>query len=221
MVGEDPGNDGVRRWSRPSAAARRLKIIGAEVLLFTAKGQTAAGPEILGVDVERRGAPEGAPSAGDGLRASAVLGGEEGDDGAEDGVRKVADEIAVAVVIPCPFPWPAPVRSTGCALLGCRCRRRLLLLGCGHRLLLLGNICRRRLLLGLGYGRCRRSRLGSRGYRRRRRRLLLPHVWRLDRRRVLGIWDGEFRGSAVVSSAADGDGTGTGEWGAGTGSVGG
>jgi hypothetical protein len=52
--------------------------------------------EALGADreVERRRAPEVAPSAGEGLRAAAVLGGEDGDDGAEDIIGKAADEIA-------------------------------------------------------------------------------------------------------------------------------
>ena len=65
----------------------------------------------LGADLEvqRRGAPQGAPSAGEGLRAAAVLGGEEGDDGAEDGVGELADKIvvgAVAVATPCPLVGP-------------------------------------------------------------------------------------------------------------------
>ena len=53
-----------------------------------------------------------APSAGEGLRAAAILGGEEGDDGAEDGVREATDEIAaslaaVAATTPCPLSFDA------------------------------------------------------------------------------------------------------------------
>jgi hypothetical protein len=47
------------------------------------------------VKVERRGPPEGAPSAREYLRAATVLCWEEGDDGAEDGVGEVADEIGI------------------------------------------------------------------------------------------------------------------------------
>ena len=76
------------------------------------------------VEVERRGAPQGTPSAGEGLRAAAVLGGEEGDDGAEDGVGELADEIGVglvAVATPCPLPGV----SMGISLVGPGRRRHL------------------------------------------------------------------------------------------------
>lgn len=96
VVGEDFGDDG-----------EALDVVGAEI--------------VAGVEIERRGSPEGPPSAGDRLRAGAVLGGEQGDDGAEDGIREIADEVAMGdeIGVPCPFPWPAPGGFTGGAPLGC------------------------------------------------------------------------------------------------------
>lgn len=76
-----------------------------------------------GVEVERRQAPEGAPSAGDGLRPDTVLGGEEGDDGAEDRIRKVSYEIRFSAVILCPYPPPAASTGRALLLLGSRYRR--------------------------------------------------------------------------------------------------
>lgn len=51
------------------------------------------GGKRVDVEVEGRGAPERAPPAGDGLRAGGVLGGEEGDDAAEDLVGEDADQV--------------------------------------------------------------------------------------------------------------------------------
>lgn len=45
------------------------------------------------LEIEGCGAPEVAPSGGEGRRATTVLDGEEGDDDAEDGIRELADEI--------------------------------------------------------------------------------------------------------------------------------
>ena len=84
VVGEDPGDDG-----------EALVGVGAE-----GKGT---------INVERRGAPEGTPSARDGRRARAVFGGEEGDDGAEDVIGEFADEIPVADELAIPVPRPAPL----------------------------------------------------------------------------------------------------------------
>ena len=47
-------------------------------------------------EVEWGGAPEVASPHGQGLRLGAVIGGEEGDDGAADIVREVADEVGAA-----------------------------------------------------------------------------------------------------------------------------
>ena len=59
-----------------------------------------AGEVTVGDEVEGRGAPEGSPPAGDGLRAGAILGGEQRDDGAEDGVGEGADEIEADAAAP-------------------------------------------------------------------------------------------------------------------------
>lgn len=116
------------KWKRragPGWSERILETMEKRLMSF--------GAEIVaGVEIERRGSPEGPPSAGDRLRAGAVLGGEQGDDGAEDGIREFADVVAVSneiimadeIAVARPFPWPAPGGSTGCATLGCRHRRR-------------------------------------------------------------------------------------------------
>ena len=61
------------------------------------------------VKVERGGAPEVAPPGREDLGAGAVLGGEEGDDGAEDVIGEFADEIPVADELAIPVPRPAPL----------------------------------------------------------------------------------------------------------------
>lgn len=105
------------KWKRragPGWSERILETMEKRLMSF--------GAEIVaGVEIERRGSPEGPPSAGDRLRAGAVLGGEQGDDGAEDGIREIADEVAMGdeIGVPCPFPWPAPGGFTGGAPLGC------------------------------------------------------------------------------------------------------
>jgi hypothetical protein len=68
-----------------------------------------AGEFGAGVEVERHGVPQGPPSAREYLRAAGVLGGEEGDDGGEQVVGELADEIAVGIVAVsvatlCPLP---------------------------------------------------------------------------------------------------------------------
>jgi hypothetical protein len=72
-----------------------------------------------------------APSSRECLRAAAVLGGEEGDDGAEDGVGKAADQVT-GVTSSSPFPSG----SMGFSLLrsrsGCGRRRRGLALRLLH-----------------------------------------------------------------------------------------
>lgn len=62
------------------------------------------------VQVEGSGAPHVAPQGGEGLRASAVLCGEAGDDVAEDGVRKAADVVRALPFLFCWLP-PLPVGS--------------------------------------------------------------------------------------------------------------
>ena len=79
VVGEDPGDE------------------NNELALLPGEGE-------VGDEVEGRGAPQGSPPAGDGLRAGSFLGGKERDDGAEDGVGDPADEIGgalVGVAAPC------------------------------------------------------------------------------------------------------------------------
>ena len=77
VVGEDPGDDG-------------------DVLAGVARAEAAVDRQVE----RRRGrAPEGAPPAREDLRARAVLGGEERDDGAEDVVGEVADEIVGASLL--------------------------------------------------------------------------------------------------------------------------
>ena len=74
-----------------------------------------------------------APSAGEDLRATAIFGWEEGGDGSEEGVSKVADEIAgvhVMVATPCPLPRG----SMGFLFVASGSRRRCLLLLHGRRL---------------------------------------------------------------------------------------
>ena len=58
----------------------------------------------MGHEVERRHgrAPEGEPPAGERLRAGAVRGGEEGDDGAEDRIGEATDEIEIAAGVSIP-----------------------------------------------------------------------------------------------------------------------
>lgn len=104
VVGEDPVDDG----GAPAKAAKEAAI---------------------SLKVEGRGAPKVVPSAGEGLRACAVLGGEKGDDGTEDGVGEAADGIlgnpvAIVVATACPIPWPAASDPIGFALSchGGRCR---------------------------------------------------------------------------------------------------
>lgn len=83
----------------------------AELLVARGGGEAAGGARVRGEDaghlaegdgmgwdgmeaevqVEGSGAPHVAPPGGEDLRASAVLGGEAGDDVAEDGERKAAD----------------------------------------------------------------------------------------------------------------------------------
>jgi hypothetical protein len=53
------------------------------------------GGDVIEVEVERRRAPEAAPPGGDGLGASALLGGEEGDYLSEDLVGESVDEIFI------------------------------------------------------------------------------------------------------------------------------
>ena len=67
-----------------------------------------------------------APSAGEGLRAAAVLGGEEGYDGADDGVGDAADEIVVGLVAIATAPCPLRRDSMGFTLRGRRRGLRLL-----------------------------------------------------------------------------------------------
>lgn len=57
------------------------------------------GGEITGVEVERRGAPDGAPPFGQGSGLPAVLGGKARDDVAEDGVGEAVDEIEADVLL--------------------------------------------------------------------------------------------------------------------------
>lgn len=51
------------------------------------------GREAIGLEVEGRGAPEGAPPGGEDLGAGAFLGREERDDAAQDLVGEKADQI--------------------------------------------------------------------------------------------------------------------------------
>lgn len=64
-----------------------------------------AGEIVVDHEVERRRAPKGTPPAGDGLGADAVLGGEERDDCAKDGVGEAADEIEVGSIAGAAAPW--------------------------------------------------------------------------------------------------------------------
>jgi len=59
-----------------------------------------AGEAAIHLQVERRGAPEGPPSPGDGLRAGAVSGGEEGDDICEHVVGEAPDLIGIDTFFP-------------------------------------------------------------------------------------------------------------------------
>jgi hypothetical protein len=62
--------------------------------------QKGASCWIGGLDVEGSGgAPDGPPAGGEDLRAGAVLGGEEGDDVAEDAVGEVADAVADEILL--------------------------------------------------------------------------------------------------------------------------
>jgi len=113
---------------------------GAEVVIVArGRGEAAAGARVRGEDaghltqrdgvgaevqVERSGAPDVAPPGGEDLRAGAVLGGEAGDDVAEDGVGKVADAVHA---LPFPFffsqskpPLPLAPATTRIAYLECR-----------------------------------------------------------------------------------------------------
>ena len=85
------------------------------------------------LEAERRGAPQVAPSAGEDQRATAIFGWEEGDDGSEEGVSKVADEIA-GVHVAVATPRPLPRGSMGFLFVASGSRRRCLLLLHGRRL---------------------------------------------------------------------------------------
>ncbi|CAO2186700.1 unnamed protein product [Urochloa humidicola] len=66
------------------------------------------------VEVERTRAPYGAPAGGEDLRAGAVLGGEKGDDVAEDAVGEVADAVdELFHFIPLAKPSPPPPLGSG------------------------------------------------------------------------------------------------------------
>jgi hypothetical protein len=52
--------------------------------------------EATTVKVKRSGAPDVAPSGREDLCSGAFLGGEEGDDVAEDGIREVADAVGTS-----------------------------------------------------------------------------------------------------------------------------
>jgi hypothetical protein len=105
-VGEGRGVKPARRLGVETAvagaAAEEVESAGGARVLGDYLGDgggwdTGGGGDAPGSDadleVERRGAPEVAPPVGDDRRAAAVFGGEEGDDGAEDGVGEPADEI--------------------------------------------------------------------------------------------------------------------------------
>jgi hypothetical protein len=102
--GAEPGVDGsgsgaeVARGDAEAAAGTRVggeeaRDEGSEgaVVIF---GQVVVeAVEAVAVEVEGGGAPEVAPPGRKDLGADAVLGGEEGDDVGEDGVREVADAV--------------------------------------------------------------------------------------------------------------------------------
>lgn len=69
---------------------------------------------VVVAEAERGGAPEVAPPRGQGLRARAVVGGEEGDDGGECGVREAADEVGPGLrrLFLVPAPGAAAVASS-------------------------------------------------------------------------------------------------------------
>jgi hypothetical protein len=84
-----------------------------------------AGEGIVGDEVERRGAPEWTPPAGDGLRAGAILSGEKRDDGAQDSVGEAVDEIEPHSIAGAAAPrWFLAVQSIQLTLLGGVRRRR-------------------------------------------------------------------------------------------------
>jgi len=85
----------VRVAAAPAAPTEGEAADGAAVRREDAGDDVAAGHppgDVVVAEVERGGAPEVAPPRGQGLRARAVAGGEEGD-GGECGVREAADEV--------------------------------------------------------------------------------------------------------------------------------
>jgi hypothetical protein len=69
---------------------------GSEGMVIVGEVVAEAGEAVavaVAVEVEGGGAPEVAPPGGEDLGAGAALGGEEGDDVGEDGVREVADAV--------------------------------------------------------------------------------------------------------------------------------
>lgn len=86
-----------------SAAGARVRGEDARdvgVGVADAEGAAAVGLEL---QVERSGEPYVAPPRGEGLRAAAVLGREEGDDVAEDAVGEAADAIGALFLQPSPL----------------------------------------------------------------------------------------------------------------------
>ena len=125
-IGEGAGAEPSVQLGVPAAEAEAVEgeaAGGARVFGENLGGKGDALPflagEIVNIEVEGRGAPQGAPPAGDELRAGAILGGEERDDFAEDGVGEAADEVEAAA--PGWLLAAGPLEST---LLACGRRRR-------------------------------------------------------------------------------------------------
>jgi hypothetical protein len=58
-------------------------------------GDVVGAEGVIGIDVERSGAPDVAPAGGEHLRAGAVVGREKGDDVAKNAVREAADAVSI------------------------------------------------------------------------------------------------------------------------------